>query len=138
MRDYDRMFFSESVISLFWAVIKDKRKRGKFTLQSVADAAGVDKSKISRDFSGAPNWQLNTMVDYASALGIDLEIRARDRQTGAIITPSGPVESPYLMGKSSGKVDAFAPMGAESGTWEIDTSPLNDDHAVLRVFASIG
>ena len=96
MRDYDRMLFSEGVISLFWAIIHDKRKRGKYTLQNVSDSAGIDKAKVSRDFSGTPNWQLNTMVDYGSALGVDLEIRARDRTTGRIITSSGPLSTPAI------------------------------------------
>lgn len=91
VRDYARAFFSESVVSLFWAVINDRRRTAKLPLQAIADATGIDKAKISRDFNGSPNWRTSTMVDIGNALGVDLEIRARDRATGVVFTPAGPI-----------------------------------------------
>jgi hypothetical protein len=130
------MLFSESVVSLFWAVIKERRKSGKYTLQSVADAAGVDKAKVSKDFSGTPNWKSNTIVDYAGALGVDLEIRARDRTTGAIITPSGPIESTMVLTGSGVQTAGSTCAQAESGARLIEVE--RHPGSVLEVRAAVG
>jgi hypothetical protein len=44
---------------------------------------------VSRWFKGDPNWTVNTIANIANALNVDLEIKARDRKTGVIYTPSG-------------------------------------------------
>lgn len=96
-RSYRKAFFSSSVVSLFWALLNERRKAGKFPLQQIAEKTGIDKAKISRDFSGNPNWTIATMVDIGDALDVDLEIRARDRKTGQIFAPSGPISSAAIL-----------------------------------------
>ena len=93
LRDYDRSLLKSSLLSLFWAVISDRRGRGKYTLQQVADSVGTDKSVVSRWFAKPPNWRLDSVSDVASALGLDLEFRARERATGRIFSPSGHVDA---------------------------------------------
>jgi hypothetical protein len=100
LAEYDRVLFAESVVGLFWAAIKERRKSGKYPLQALADATGIDKGKISRDFSSAPNWRLSTVVDIANALDLDLEIRARSRETGQTLTPSGPVITAVMINRT--------------------------------------
>ena len=93
MRDYDRLRLRKGLVSLFWAVISDRRKRGRYTLKTVADALGKDKSAISRWFGLAPNWRLDTVADIASALDLDLEIQARDRVTGWCYESAGVIKT---------------------------------------------
>jgi len=91
LREYDRNLLRGALTSLFWGVIMARKKRGRYTMQDVADAIGKDKSAISRWFSTAPNWRLDTVADIASALDLDLEFQARERSTGAVFTTSGQV-----------------------------------------------
>ena len=82
-RAFARSMLRSAVVSLFWGVIAEKRKRG-FQLQHLAEAMAVDKSAVSRWFGArpSPNFELNTVADIAEALGLDIEITARDRATG--------------------------------------------------------
>ena len=91
MREYDREMLRSTFVSIFWAAISERRKRAKFTLQSLADKLGVDKSVVSRWFSGdRPNWETDTIADIAGALDLDLEITARERSHPAVtLTASG-------------------------------------------------
>ena len=93
-REYDRALLKSGLLSLFWGVIQDRRRRGKDTLQEVAHALGRDKSTVSKWFSDPPNWRLETMADVASALDLDLDFTARDRVTGQVYSASGPVAAP--------------------------------------------
>jgi len=88
-REFDRQMLRASVVSLFAAAIQRRRKSGKFTLQALADGLGKNKSEVSRWFSREPNWTLNTIADLAGALGLDIELRARERSTGVVFSPSG-------------------------------------------------
>ncbi|MDP3635556.1 helix-turn-helix transcriptional regulator [Phenylobacterium sp.] len=91
LRDYDRGLLKSGLTSLFWAVVQDRKRRGKYTMLDVARAVGKDKSAVSRWFSSAPNWRLETVADIASALDLDLEFQARERTTGRVYTASGVV-----------------------------------------------
>ena len=90
-RGFSEEMLRASYVSLFWGVIAERRRRGVFTLQSLADALGIDKSGVSRWFSGdAPNWELNTVADIAEVLGVDLQApTAVERSTGHVFTPAG-------------------------------------------------
>jgi len=89
-REFDRQMLRASMVSLFAAAIQRRRENDRFTFQALADALGKHKSEISRWFSSEPpNWTLNTIADLASALDMDVEVRARERATGAVISPSG-------------------------------------------------
>jgi hypothetical protein len=90
-----------ALVSLFWVVITDKKRREKYTLQKLADDVGSHKSEVSRWFSGAPNWQLKTVADIADALGLDLQIRAIDRRTGRVFAPSGEMIVPVIVTQSA-------------------------------------
>jgi transcriptional regulator with XRE-family HTH domain len=88
---FDRGMLRSAFVSLFWSVIQERRRRVGFALQSLADALGINKSAVSRWFSGPtqPNWTIDTIADLAHALDLDLEVRATDRQTGQVFTSSG-------------------------------------------------
>ena len=88
VREYDRGMLRSAFVSLFWAVISERRKKG-FKLQHLADALPTNKSVVSRWFSGQPNWRLNTVSDIAGVLNLDLHIQARDRETGVVYAPYG-------------------------------------------------
>jgi hypothetical protein len=92
---FDRGMLRSAFVSLFWGVIVERRKRGGFTLQGLAKLLGANKGEVSRWFSTQPNWTLNTIANIASALDLDLQIRAVERSTGIIFTPSG-VEHPVV------------------------------------------
>jgi DNA-binding phage protein len=87
---YDRAALRSAFVSLFWAVISERRKRPDgFKLTELARQVGSTKHEVSRWFNGSPNWTLNTIARIARALNLDLVIEARDRATGAVYTPAG-------------------------------------------------
>jgi hypothetical protein len=130
LKAYDRVLFAGSVVSLFWTAIKERRKHGKFPLKALADATGIDPAKISRDFSGEPNWRLHTAVDIASALDLDLELRARDRKTGMVFTASGPIAGPNYVTASSDRVGSASTEPATESSGEKVESKTFDGTSV--------
>jgi len=74
---------------MFWACIVHRKKAGKFSFQKFAAELGVNKSLVSRWFNGDPNWSVNTIAAIANILNLELEIRAKDRNTGIVYTPTG-------------------------------------------------
>lgn len=89
-REYERGMFRSGLVSLFWAVISERKKGPSgFTLQSLADKLGVNKGQVSRWFNGLPNWEANTVADISDALEVDLQFIARDRRDGRIYSASG-------------------------------------------------
>jgi transcriptional regulator with XRE-family HTH domain len=97
LREYDRAMLRSAFVSLFWAVISERKQRSRYTLQKFADKLGRHKSAVSRWFSkDPPNWSVDTISDIAKALDLAIELRAADRVTGQIFTSSGilaPVQS---------------------------------------------
>jgi hypothetical protein len=131
MREYDRAVLKSKIASMFWSVIQDRKSAAKFTLQSVADRMGVDKSRLSRWFSGGePNWQLNTVSDLANALDLAVEIRAMDRRTGAIYGPAGRV--PYSTSTSTSAGNNTAKLCSTSGvsTFHLTSSAVESGDKV--------
>lgn len=108
--EFDRDRLRSDLFSLFWAVISDRKKRGKYTLKEVAIATKRDKSAVSRWFASPPNWQLNTVADIASALDLDLEFRARERSTGRVYCGSGLVKSKELKQAPATPVSGSQPL----------------------------
>src|SRR4051812_39081850 len=93
--EFDRDMLRSSFVSIFWSVISERRKKGKFTLQSLADRLRIDKSCVSRWFSDdPPNWQSDTIADVARVLNVELIITARDRSTGQVFTSAGAESMP--------------------------------------------
>jgi len=91
MRAVEREMLRSSFVSLFWAVITQKKKQpGGYTLQRLADTLEIDKSSVSRWFSGHPNWGVDTISDIANALEVDLHVEAKDRSSGTMYTATGP------------------------------------------------
>lgn len=89
---YERAALRAAFVSLFWAVISERKKLLEgFTLLGLAKAIGSSKYEVSRWFNGDPNWTVNTIANIAHALGTDLLIQARERSTGRIFTPAGVV-----------------------------------------------
>ena len=86
---YDRSMFRSAVVSLFWAVISERKKKAGFTFQAFAKKVGSTKHEVSRWFGGDPNWTLNTVASIANALELDLRIEAVERGTGRVFTSSG-------------------------------------------------
>lgn len=102
-REYTRGVLRSEIVSLFWAVISDRKKKTDgFTFQGLADALGVHKSQVSRWFNGLPNWEVNTIADIAEALEIDVQFMARDRMDGRIYASSG--SSGIVMTTTTGAV----------------------------------
>jgi transcriptional regulator with XRE-family HTH domain len=95
LREYDREMLRSTFVSIFWAAITERRKTGKFTLQSIADKLGIDKSAVSRWFSGdSPNWETDTIADIAGVLDLELDVTAVERSNPAVtITATGPIYS---------------------------------------------
>jgi transcriptional regulator with XRE-family HTH domain len=89
LRAYDRDMLRSAFVSLFWAVITERRKRGTYTLLQLAKALGANKAEVSRWFRGQPNWTVGTIANIAGALDVDLKIEAVDRATGQVFTPAG-------------------------------------------------
>ncbi|CDO37264.1 helix-turn-helix transcriptional regulator [Novosphingobium sp. KN65.2] len=89
-KEYDRTILKSEMVSLFWSVISEKKKGPEgYTLQRLADTLGVNKSVISRWFNGTPNWEMNTVSDLASALGVELQISAKDYSSEKVYTSHG-------------------------------------------------
>ena len=83
LEHYDRLMLRSALVSLFWGVITDRKQDRGYKLQDLAEAIGMDKSGVSRWFSGNdPNWTLNTIADIANALNVDLRVEAVERGTG--------------------------------------------------------
>lgn len=94
---FDREMLRSAFVSMFWSVISDRKRRGGYMLQTLADALGCHKSAVSRWFSNEPpNWTLDTVADIAGALDVELHIEARDRQTGIVHTAAGPMPTVHV------------------------------------------
>jgi hypothetical protein len=144
LRAYDRGMLRSTFHSLFWAIISDRKKRGTYTLLQLAKAIGANKAEVTRWFKGDPNWTLNTVASIASALDVELEVRARDRATGTVFTPAGAVSDvPALAiairdqigptptrssGQPSAEVGAFTAAQAAQAT-QTETRPQMSLHS---------
>lgn len=101
LRAFDRQMLRAKFQSLFWNVISARKKKGKYTLQQLADTLGVNKSAVSRGFSEPQNWTIDKLSDMADALGVELVIEARDKAGDVIYTPMGVVGPVVTTSKSS-------------------------------------
>lgn len=110
-RNYDRLMLRSAFQSLFWSVILDKKRKSGLTLTKVAESLGVDKAYVSRSFSSPPNWQVDKISDMAEALGVELELFARDTITGELFSPTGKVS----FSETSSDRDAFVPLSRLAG-----------------------
>lgn len=90
VRQFDREMLRSDFLGIFWAAIQKRRRDERFTMQMLANALGRDKTTVSRWFDGTPkNWETDTISDIASALDLEFMLKARDRKTGTVFTPSG-------------------------------------------------
>ncbi|MAW80111.1 MAG: hypothetical protein CMI63_07715 [Parvularcula sp.] len=89
LRNYDRGMLRSMFVSLFASIVQNRKKSEGLTFSKLADALEINKSAVSRWFSKAPNWRLNTISDLANVLDVEITIEARDRKTGVIYTPYG-------------------------------------------------
>ena|SRR6267378_6187569 len=89
LRAYDRGMLRSAFVSLFWAVITERRKKGTYTLVQLAKQLGANKAEVSRWFKGEPNWTLGTIANIANALDVDLRVQAIERSSGQVFTPAG-------------------------------------------------
>jgi transcriptional regulator with XRE-family HTH domain len=92
MREYRRQMLRGEFRSLFWAMFSERKRKHKLTLQAFADRLGIGKSSLSRGFNEPQNWTIDKMADMADSLGFDLVVEARDRESQAVVTPSGTTE----------------------------------------------
>lgn len=88
-RRLDRELLRSSFVSLFWLAFTDKKKRENYTLTQLAENTFNDKGRVSRSFNGLPNWEIDTIADYADELDLDLTITATHRKTGDVYTDHG-------------------------------------------------
>lgn len=86
-RAYSRAMLRSAFLSMFWAVISERKKSG-LTLLSFAKAVGSSKHEVSRWFKGDPNWTINTVAAIAHALKLRLQIQAIDEH-GNVYGASG-------------------------------------------------
>ena len=91
-RAYHRAMLRSAFVSIFWAVISDRKKHG-LTLVSLAKAIGSSKHEVSRWFNGDPNWTVNTIAAIAHALKLTLRVEAIDEH-GHVYGSSGPQSVP--------------------------------------------
>jgi transcriptional regulator with XRE-family HTH domain len=91
LRDYKRSVLRSTFRSLFWAVFSHRKTAEGTNLKEVADRLNVDKSSVSRWFSGDPNWEINTIADIAAALNVDIRVMAVDQRTGRRFAPFGEI-----------------------------------------------
>lgn len=90
LKEYDRQMFRSALVTLFWKVVNDRKRRSGYKLQTLADDLSVNKSTVSRWFSSTlPNWEADTVADIAGALDVDIEIRAIDRNDGTVYSSNG-------------------------------------------------
>jgi transcriptional regulator with XRE-family HTH domain len=101
LRAFDRQMLRAKFQSLFWNVISARKKNGKYTLQQLADALGVNKSAVSRGFSEPQNWTIDKLSDMADALGVELVIEARDKGANVTYTPVGITQPVITASKST-------------------------------------
>lgn len=92
MREFRRHMLRGEFRSLFWMMFSERKRKSKLTLQVFADRLGIGKSSLSRGFNEPQNWTIDKMSDMADALGFDLIVEARDRESQAIVTPTGKAE----------------------------------------------
>lgn len=109
-----REMLRSSFVSLFWAAFQFRKKSDGYKLTDLAKDSDNDKGQLSRWFSGLPNWQINTVSDIAEALDLEIEIRAKDRKSAVIFTPSG-VEEPAA--EMLGDVVKIVRIDAIRGGW---------------------
>ena len=126
---YERGMLRSAFKSLFWAIITERKKRPEgFTLMKLARDLSTSKHEVSRWFNGDPNWTINTIAKLASALDVDIEIRATDRSTGTIFTPAG-VLTP---------AEVFTPAGVLARKQSVEAKSGGTGSAPLRVEQAVG
>lgn len=132
LRSYDREMLRSAFVSLFWNIIAFKKEAGRFTQKALADKIGVNRSAPTRWFSEKrPNWQVDTIADIADALNVELDIRARDRETGILFAVSGAV-SVEMRGGNWPKTGTKPPLDA-SRSQGPTTDPVDDRRLRLVV-----
>jgi hypothetical protein len=126
LKRFDREMMRAMFVSLFAAVIRNKKRAGKFTMRMLADSLGGANKKfeVSRWFNGAPNWTLNTVADLANALDLEIAIEARDRSTGIVFTPQG-VKDVVITGAGSRPIVTQRVLPPTFSDWDdIDIDPF--------------
>jgi transcriptional regulator with XRE-family HTH domain len=88
-RAFEREVLRGAFVSLFWAIIQERKRTGAFTLKALAKSLGTNKAEVSRWFKGDPNWTVNTIAAIADALSVDIRVEAIDRTTKTVFTPAG-------------------------------------------------
>jgi transcriptional regulator with XRE-family HTH domain len=115
LRAYDREMLRSAFVSLFWAVITERRKKRGYTLVQLAKQLGTNKAEVSRWFRGQPNWTVGTIANIAHALNVDLRIEAVDRASGEVFTPAGiRVSAPPLANLFTPNMVTAGSSGAEA------------------------
>lgn len=116
MGEYDRQMYRSALVTLFWKIISDRKRRsGGYKLQKLADDLSVNKSTVSRWFSSSlPNWEADTVADIASALDVEIEIRATDRSDGTIYSSTGRRPQPPAAPTSTSPVPGSPSSGPDT------------------------
>ena len=106
---FERGMLRSAFLSLFWGVFTERKKRDGLTLKALAKAVGVNKAEVSRWFNGDPNWTINTIANLANALDVEILVEARERSTGKIFTPNGPVQVENPLKQRTETVQVYMP-----------------------------
>lgn len=103
-KEYKREMLKSAFVSLFWSVISHRKKTGG-SMKELADKLSINKSAVSRWFSGKnPNWELSTIADIAGALDLEIRVEAVDRASGQVFTCIGEVRSPGMAIRTTSNV----------------------------------
>lgn len=116
VQEFERGVLRSAFVSTFWAVIQARKAETGLTLSQIADRLGINKSAISRWFSGTkPNWEIDTIADIANALDVDVEVVVADRKSNRRFGPSGEIQ-PLTVGA-----------GTKPGQGQIPSLPGTDN-----------
>lgn len=135
VRSYVRGMLRSAFVSLFWAVITERRKKG-FTFLALAKLLGTNKGEVSRWFNGDPNWTINTIASIADALNVEVRIQAVDRDTGVIFTPIGVLQSSVSSTKSVITTTAVETNTARESSVPMDVTRIPPSSKPPKVSAS--
>ncbi|MER8886280.1 helix-turn-helix transcriptional regulator [Mesorhizobium sp. M0633] len=98
VQEFERGMLRSAFVSAFWAVIQARKAETGLTLSQLADRLGINKSAVSRWFSGTkPNWEIDTISDLAIALEVDVEVVVVDRKMNRRFGPAGEIQ-PLTLG----------------------------------------
>lgn len=104
LREFRHVMLRTLVQSVFVSIFNDKKKKDGLSQSKLAEKMGVNRSVISRSLADPPNWTIDKISDMAEAMNVDLEVIARDRDTGICHTARGRLHMAFTTGKRAPEI----------------------------------